>query len=164
MDALTKCIRNRISGDSFSTEVLPVSRADLKPITKKNGWNFNWKSELEQDDRKVYKLIIIGNESDIIHGLVSLSIRQGFMFLNLIESAPFNLGSNKLYEGVPGNLVAFACRLSFQSGFEGFVSFIAKTKLIGHYERTLGAKHFGNGLMVIETDVARKLVDTYFKN
>lgn len=35
----------------------------------------------------------------------------------------FQFGKNKLYEGVPGNLVAFACKLSFQRGGEGFVSF-----------------------------------------
>jgi hypothetical protein len=40
--------------------------------------------------------------------------------MHLIESAPFNKGKNKVYAGVPGNLVAFACKLSFQRGFEGY--------------------------------------------
>ena len=40
--------------------------------------------------------------------------------MDLIESAPFNLGRNKIYEGVAGNLVAFACKVSFQRGFAGF--------------------------------------------
>lgn len=64
----------------------------------------------------------------------------------------------------PGNLVAFACRLSFQRGFEGNVSFISKTKLVDHYIKTLGAIHFGGGLMIIETRAALKLIDKYFKN
>ena len=84
--------------------------------------------------------------------------------MQLIESAPFNLGKNKLYEGVPGNLVAFACKISFQYGFEGFVSFTAKTKLIEHYERTLGAYHFGNHLMIIQYSVAQQLINKYFKS
>jgi hypothetical protein len=32
---------------------------------------------------------------------------------------------------------------------EGFLSFTAKTKLIEHYEKTLGAYHFGNHLMIL---------------
>ena len=41
IDALTNSIRNTISGDSFRTEVLRLTKNDLKQITKKNGWNFN---------------------------------------------------------------------------------------------------------------------------
>jgi len=33
--------------------------------------------------------------------------------MNLLENAPFNVGQNKLYEGVAGNLVAFACKFPF---------------------------------------------------
>jgi hypothetical protein len=73
-------------------------------------------------------------------------------------------GKKKLYEGVPGNLVAFACKISFQRGNQGFVSFHAKTKLIDHYCNTLGAYHFGNHLMVIDTEAATKLVNKYFKS
>lgn len=83
--------------------------------------------------------------------------------MHLIESSPFNIGTNKVYLGVPGNLVAFACKLSFQRGGEGYVSFIAKTKLIDHYIKTLGAVHFGGHLMVITTETALKLIDKYFK-
>lgn len=50
--------------------------------------------------------------------------------MNLLESAPFNLGKNKLYEDVPGNIVAYACKPPFQIGFEGFVAFTAKTNLV----------------------------------
>jgi hypothetical protein len=83
--------------------------------------------------------------------------------MNLLESAPFNIGKNKLYDGVAGNLVAFACKLSFQRGFEGFVAFTAKTKLIGHYEKTLGAYHFGGQRMIIPTLASKNLVEKYFK-
>jgi hypothetical protein len=33
------------------------------------------------------------------------------VFMHLVESAPFNKGKTKLYSGVPGNLVAFACKV-----------------------------------------------------
>ena len=82
--------------------------------------------------------------------------------MHLIESAAFNIGRHKAYYGVPGNLVAYTCRLSFQRGGEGYVSFTAKTKLIDHYIASLGALHFGNHLMVITTEAALILTDKYF--
>ena len=161
IDKLTNSIENIISKDSFKTEVLPVSHKDLSSITKKNGWRFNWKSEFNDPERSVYKLVIIDNIK-IIQGLISLTPTPDSVFMHLIESAPFNFGKNKLYLGVPGNLVAFACRQSFLRGTEGYVSFRSKTNLIKHYEETLGAVHFGGHLMIINKDAALKLIDKYF--
>ncbi len=163
IDKLTNSIENVKSGDSFPTEVSLLSLEELKKITKKNGWKFNWKSEYKEPTREIYKLTI-SNNPNIIQGLVSLEIKFDHVFMHLIESAPFNLGKDKAYLGVPGNLVAFACKLSFQRGFDGFLSFIAKTKLIEHYENTLGAYHFGGHLMIISNEAALKLIDKYFKN
>lgn len=163
IDKLTDSILNRISGDSFETQVALLKKQELKALTKTKGWNFNWRSELAQNDREVYKLTIISNP-DIIQGLTSLTIKPDHVYLNLLENAPFNIGKDKLYEGVAGNLVAFACKLSFQRGGQGFVSFQAKTKLIDHYVKTLGAYHFGGHLMVIDSIAAQKLIDKYFKS
>ena len=163
IDKLTNSITNRISGDSLMTEVLLLSKSDLKPITKKNGWLFSWKQEFEATEKEVYKLTILHNEH-IIQGLISISIKTDHIFINLIESAAYNRGESKLYEGVPSNLVAFACRLSFQRGYEGFVAFHAKTQLVNHYEKTLKAIHYGNQLMVVETNAATALVNKYFKS
>ena len=162
IDKLTDSILNRISGDSFRTEISLISKADIKAITKLRGWLFDWRYEFNQSDREVYKLTIIDNP-DIVQGLISLTIKSDHVYMFLLESAPFNLGKNKLYEGVPGNLVAFACKLSFQRGGEGFVSFESKTKLIDHYIKTLGAYHFGGHLMIIDTIASKRLVDKYFK-
>lgn len=163
IDKLTNSITNRISGDSLMTEVLLLTASDLKLIVKKNGWLFNWKTEYNASEREVYKLTVLHNEH-IPQGLMSISVKPDHIFLNLLESAPFNRGENKLYEGVPGNLVAFACRLSFQRGYEGFVAFRAKTQLVHHYEKTLNALHYGNQLMVIESTAATALVNNYFKS
>lgn len=161
VDRLTNSIENVQSGDSFQTEVSLVTKADLKNITKKNGWRFNWTFEIKEPAREVYKLTVINNPN-IIQGLISLEIKPDHVLMHLIESAPFNIGKHKVYYGVPGNLVAHACKLSFQRGGEGYVSFIAKTKLIDHYIETLGAVHFGGHLMVITTEAALKLIDKYF--
>jgi predicted dithiol-disulfide oxidoreductase (DUF899 family) len=163
IDKLTNSIQNTISRDSFPTDVSRFTKADLKQVTKKNGWTFNWKTELNDNEKEVYKLTITNNPN-IIQGLISIMIENDHVFMNLVESAPFNVGKNKLYEGVAGNLVAHACKISFQKGFDGFVSFDAKTKLIQHYEKTLRAYRFGKQRMIIPTDAAQILIDKYFKS
>ncbi|MDE5487931.1 hypothetical protein FCL53_03185 [Elizabethkingia meningoseptica] len=163
IDKLTNSILNIISGDSFRTEISLLTKNDLKNITKKKGWNFNWKTEYLDISKEVYKLTIVDN-IDIIQGLLSISIMNDHIYMNLLESAPFNIGKDKLYEGVAGNLVAYACKVSFQKGFEGYTAFIAKTSLIKHYEETLGAYHFKDQKMFIETEPAKLLVEKYFKD
>ncbi|TPG33435.1 hypothetical protein [Flavobacterium pectinovorum] len=163
IDKLTDSILNTISGDSFQTEVSRITSVDLKTVLKKNGWNFDWKSQFNDIQKEVYKLTIVNN-SNIVQGAISITIEQDHVYMNLLESSPFNVGKNKLYEGVSGNLVAFACKVSFQKGFDGFVAFTAKTNLIKHYEENLGAFHFKNQRMIIETEASKKLVKKYFKS
>jgi hypothetical protein len=163
IDKLTNSIENVQTGDSFQTNISLFSATDLKSVTKRNGWQFDWKYELKQPEREVYKLTIPNNIS-IIQGLISLQVKSDHIYMHLVENAPFNKGASKVYSGVPGNLVAFACRLSFQRGFEGNVSFISKTQLIDHYIKTLGAFHFGGRLMIIDTQAALNLIGKYFKN
>jgi len=162
IDKLTDSILNRISGDSFRTEVSLLTKSDLKTIIKSKTWQFDWNYEFNQINREVYKLTIVNN-LEIIQGLVSLEIKPDHVYMYLLESASFNIGKQKLYEGVAGNLVAFACKLSFQRGGEGFVSFESKTKLIDHYIQSIGAFHFGGHLMIIDSIAAKRLIDKYFK-
>ncbi len=161
IDKLTNSIENVITGDCFKTEIIHISEFDLKEISKKNKWLFNWKSEFKSPDRDVYKLVISGNES-IIQGLISLTEKQDHVYVHLIESAPFNMGKNKVYVGVPGNLFAFACKVSFHRGFDGYVAFTAKTQLIEHYTKTLNARIISGNLMVISSFSAIELINKYF--
>lgn len=163
IDKLTNSIENVVTEDSFPTDITLISREDLKLITKTKGWLFNWKEEFKEPARDIYKLTIVNNPK-VIQGLVSLEVKQDHVYMHLVESAPFNKGKNKMYSGVPGNLVAFACKLSFQRGHEGNVSFLSKNQLIEHYQNSLGAKHFGGRIMIIETSSALKLINKYFKN
>ena len=63
IDKLTNSIENVQTGDSFPTNISLLSKADLKSVTKKNGWQFDWKFELNQPEREVYKLTIPNNVS-----------------------------------------------------------------------------------------------------
>ena len=163
IDKLTNSIENVITGDSFQTEISILQKNDLKSVTKKNGWLFNWSEEFKNPIRDIYKLTISGN-STIIQGLVSLEVKSDHVYMHLVENAPFNKGQSKVYVGVAGNLVAYACKLSFQRGHDGNVSFLSKSQLVEHYEKTLGAFHFGGRIMIIETKSALKLINKYFQN
>jgi hypothetical protein len=151
IDKLTRSIENVITGDSFPTKILPLSKPDLIHLIPKNGWKFDWEQEYLQTDRDVYKLTILGNPT-IIHGLISIAQMQGYLEMYLIESAPFNYGKNKMHYGVAGNLIAFACKRSFELGFEGFVAFTAKTVLMDHYIKTLGALPIGGNAWQSQTN------------
>lgn len=109
IDKLTSSIENIQSGDSFPTEISLLTGLELKSITRKNGWRFNWSTEFKIPARDVYKLTI-SNNPNIIQGVVSLEVNPDHVYMHLIESAPFNIGKIKTYLGVPGNLVAFACK------------------------------------------------------
>ncbi len=161
VDKLTNSIENVVTGDSFSTDITLISNSDLKALNTKKSWAFNWQNEFKQPERDVYKLTIVNNQS-IIQGLISLEVKSDHVYIHLVESAPFNKGKTKIYAGVPGNLVAFACKLSFQRGHDGNVSFISKTQLVQHYVDTLGAVHFGGRVMIIDTIAALKLLNKYF--
>lgn len=161
IDKLTNSIENTISGDSFPTDVTIVKKTDLKTVDEIHGWNFDWHTELKLKDRNVYKLTI-RNNPNIIQGLASISDYTDHFHLHLVESAPFNLGRKKLYQGVPGNLVAYACKLSWDNGNQGIIAFQAKTRLITHYESTLGAVHIGGQKMIIFPKQALSLINKYY--
>jgi hypothetical protein len=160
IDKLTRSIENVITGDIFKTEVLLFSIRDLKHL-KKIDWLFDWKSEAKDKNKLIYKLIIADNPG-IIQGLISLQDKKDHIFMHLIESNKFNRGARKVYLGVPGNLVAFACKFSFDKGYDGYVSFESKTKLIIHYQKTLGADLLFGNIMAIDTKAAIRLIDQYF--
>jgi hypothetical protein len=162
VDKLTHSIENVISGEVFDTLIVKLKPADGKNI-KKLEWAFNWHNELKDKSKQVYQLTTVSNPT-VIHGLVSLTNKGDHIFMDLIESAKFNKGKNKLYRGIAGNLVAFGCKMSFELNYDGVVSFIAKTPLIAHYEQTLGAKLFGGNRMFIDTREALILTTKYFKD
>jgi len=164
IDKITNSIEDSKTGRSYETLIIPVTNEDIKGILKKNGWQFNWKKEYRVFGHQLFKLVIAGDTE--IQGLISLQEVDAdrYIEMHLIESAPHNFGRNKRYLGVPANMVAFACKKSFELGYDGFAAFNAKTKLVGHYTKTLGAQLvMGNNRMVIFPMQARFLVNSYFK-
>lgn len=164
IDRITNSIEERKTRKSFETLAEPVTNEDMKTILKKDGWQFNWKMEYKIESHQLFKLIIAGDTE--IQGLISLQEinDERYIEMHLIESAPHNFGKNKRFLGVPANLVAFACKRSFELGYDGFAAFNAKTRLVEHYRETLGAQLvMGDNRMVIFPMQARFLVNSYYK-
>ena len=162
---MTNSIRAVSSGNIYETEVLKVSAEEIKKVHKKDGWFFNWKTEFKESGRQLYKLVLAGDSA--IQGLISLEPvpNQLFIEMHLIESAPHNHPDQKQFAGVAGNLVAFACKMSFDLRFEGYVAFTAKTNLIPHYIESLGAQViYGQNRMGIFTKAAKKIVNSYYQD
>ena len=95
---------------------------------------------------------------------MAISGKGDHVFIHLLESAPINIGHGKQFKGVAANLVAFACKSSFEKGYNGIVVFEAKSRLIEHYEQSLGAKRFAANRMFIDQPEAYHLVRQYYKD
>lgn len=162
IDKLTNSIENTSTGEVFDTEVVRLVLKDISQV-KKTDWQFDWAKELKDKTKEVYKLTTENNPS-IIQGLISIEDKQDHIFMHLIESAKFNKNKDKVYLGVPGNLVAYACKVSVDRGYQGFLAFDAKTALIKHYQESLYATHFRGLKMFIETKAALRLISQYFKS
>ena len=162
IDKLTNSIENSSTGEVFDTIIVHLTSKDLKNIIKSE-WQFDWSKELNDKTKEVYKLTTEHNPT-IIQGLLSIEDKEDHIFMHLIESSKFNKGKNKIYLGVPGNLVAFACKISVDRGYEGFLAFDAKSALIKHYQEILHATHFRGLRMFIETKAAIRLISQYFKS
>jgi hypothetical protein len=160
IDEITNSIKDVATGRELPTEVVRVLSVQRLQIKKKQ-WLFNWHLELDQPGREVHKLIAVEDPATI-HGLICLEDLGDHVFAHLLESASFNRGRAKKYSGVGANLVAYACQLSFDKGYLGYVSFLPKSNLVEHYTQTLGAKSLGNQRMMIDTIGAKRLVDAYF--
>jgi hypothetical protein len=160
IDKLTNSIENTLTGEVFDTKIVRLTGVVSKQI-KKADWQFDWLKELKDKTKEVYKLTTVNNPT-IIQGLVSIQDNQDHVFMHLIESAKFNKGKSKVYFGVLGNLIAYACKVSVDKGFEGFLAFDAKSALIKHYQESLHATHFRGLRMFIEPSAAIRLISQYF--
>lgn len=162
VDKLTNSIESRLSGDIFDTEFYQMNVVNKREIKKKD-WLFDWHKEIGYTDREIYKLTIKGN-ANIIQGLISLSIEPDHVLIHIIENAKFNIGKDKAFIGVAGNMFAFACKKSKEMGYNGYVGFVAKTKLVEHYKKTLGAQSISSQRMALDETAAIKLINQYFKS
>ena len=137
-----------------------ASIATLKEIKQhKDYFGFDFEI-LAKDGFTVFKITKEG-EPDMIHGLVAFTPSTGILRCANMELNNFNKRPVSLYAGIGKCMVALCCRISFDLGFDGYITFEAKNRLMPYYMR-FGAVKVGGLRMVIETKEAKKLVDLYF--
>ena len=97
----------------------------------------------------------------------------GLLFRNPYEGVPVRLRhpiseaerkkvKDKEYNEIGICLFTEVCKRSFDLGYDGYVEFMAKTKLIEYYKKVFGASLIGSQQMIIETRASKKLVDKYY--
>lgn len=150
IDGLTDCLIERISGKEIKTVV-----EKLTENIEEKEWLFDWNREPQ-----VFALKVKNDEK--IQGLISLRITSNEVEIKLIESNKENIGKSGRYEGVGGNLIAFACKMAKDKGLD-YIYFTSKTNLKTHYKEKIGAKEVVKDVMVIEGESFEMLIKKYFK-
>jgi len=135
-----------------------VNNSDYKSITK-GDYHFDWKLE---KNNLVYKLKF-PDDNEIL-GLMSLKIvsRDSRIEIVLLAASVKNTGKDKIYDGIAGNLIAFACRESMkQFGVMACVSLHPKTELKNYYMTQYGFLDAGRQIFLENTSLINLL--TKFK-
>ncbi|MCQ2049819.1 MAG: hypothetical protein MJZ22_02300 [Candidatus Saccharibacteria bacterium] len=164
IDAITDCLTETSTGKIYPTEYHQITKR-ITPKISKNlilaGWRFDW-SVPQRNGFMVIKLSL--KDSIEPQGMIALAHYPDMKFtqIDLVESAPFNVGAKGRFSGVGAHLFAIACKLSMENGNEGFVRFTAKTNLVDHYAKTLGAIAIDSQNMYIDTNGALRLIQKYF--
>ncbi|WP_118976436.1 N-acetyltransferase [Taibaiella koreensis] len=114
-------------------KIVPVEEEDYKALTKKR-YHFSWKSFKGHANVAVYKLQIPG-EDDILGVMALIDFpRESRIEISLLACSLENVGENKTYEGIAGNLIAYAGRLAVKRyGKNACLSLVPKTRLKKHY-------------------------------
>ena len=162
IDNLTPCLIEASSGKIISTVFSLATEDDILSLSS-NGWLFDWNA-IELKRTNIYKLLI--KNDNAIQGLIAAEVVRGAVFVHLTESAPYNRGECKKYEGVGGHLFAIAMRLSMAMGFGGYIYFDVKNmELVAHYTKMLGANRICSPVheyrMEVQEERAKKIMEKY---
>lgn len=169
VDKLTNCLEVRKTGRLAKT----YHKKRRKKFTDEEirrmhalGWrkNFNWKS-IQEQGYEIFELHT--KHDDVIQGYIALKHEknQHYTFVSLVESAPWNIGTEGEYIGVGGHLFAIACKESWDNGNAGYVVFESKTDLVRHYISSLNAQVIGKRVpirLMLSTREAADLIQKYF--
>lgn len=164
LDDLTDCLIERSTGEKCDTEFRLVQKTigkDEAAGLKKDGWRFDWSIPHEKD-YEVYELLLKGTEE--VQGMIALKHFRSryYTHVDIVESAPENIGHDGKYSGVGAHLFAIACKLSWDVGNEGYVQFTAKSNLVEHYREVLHAQNINDQVMFIDSYGAIELIKKYF--
>lgn len=135
-----------------------VQDIDFKKI-KRAKFDFNWGLEKANE---VFKLRIKGEEEML--GLMSIIHfeQEKRIEIHLLAVSKTNIGHNKIYEKIAGNLIAYACRESVKLYAENAcVSLIPKTDLKQHYINEYGMIDDGGQHLYLEGMTLYQLLNNF---
>ena len=158
IDKVTPCLEEVKTGKIVDTQYnkISINKAFARQLNTEK-WKFDW----DDTTGEIYQLTLDHNR--LIQGLISLKDRGSYVYVELVESAPQNVGKDKVYAGVGGHLFAIAAEKSFAAGYEGYVVLTPKTALVEHYKSKLGAMMMPSGKMYLDDLASIKLVKKYIK-
>jgi hypothetical protein len=108
--------------------------------TKRFSSGFNWSLSKSTE---IYKLRL-ENEKTIL-GLMSIreenDVSISAIKIELLEVSSENIGSKKKFDRIAGCLIAWACKISFDRGYEGNMFLVPKSNLITHFSSKYGFTH-----------------------
>jgi hypothetical protein len=140
----------------------------------KNGWRFNFNKHVLVKGKRAF-VLVQEDSPNIVEGCMIFSLHETFgPYMDYLEVAPHNLGSNGKYKRVAGCLIAYACVLSFEEGADidkGILTFYAfgedersKQRLEDLYRIKYRAIKNIWGFMEIYQDESKLLIEEYLNN
>lgn len=136
---------NKQNGELLQGQIEQLDKNQIEGLLGYKNFTFDWSIEKNND---VYKIYL--KDEDEILGLISIiDIPNEFrIYINLIESAISHRGKQKTILNIPGCLIAFACKMAFLKGYDGFVSLTPKTLLRKYYSETYGFIPMGTQMAI----------------
>ncbi|MHA4739847.1 N-acetyltransferase [Dyadobacter sp. MSC1_007] len=146
-------------GLSVNARISRLNKTEIAAINKSKRFHFNWNREIPYH---VYQLKADG--SNAVLGLISLDNRPRdyAIEIRLLANSKENIGDGKVYDGIAGCLIAFACREAFKSGYDGFVCLKPKTDLIRHYQEKYGFLAT-NMYLITEKENSLTITERYYE-
>lgn len=137
-----------------------IDSGELVKLMKSGRFGFDWQAEVQNE---IYTLAL--EEKQEVVGLMALKDIPAELRLEimLLETSVENVGKSKVFEGIAGALIAFACRIAFLKGYQGFVSLTPKTDRITYYQQAYGFQSYGRQL-ALEGETALSLIKKYLEN
>lgn len=148
------------TGEEFEGVIERASEADLRRVKRGRQFGFDW---MMYGNCDVYKLTI--SRSAEIAGLMAIQEKPfpGFQFVELvaIECNKPNIGARKKYHNIAGCLIAYACKLAFDNGCDGYVRVQPKTVLYNHYINNYGFMPMMGTFLISSGPNSKKLVEKF---
>lgn len=169
IDEITPCLKDNKNNTYVDTDyekIEHISSSAASQMQKFEKWKFDW-SASNLDDCFIFALYVKGTKQT--QGIIACreyknqNKVKGYIEVALAEANPRNVGVEGRYKGVGAHLFSIASRLSFDLGYDGYVTFTSKTDLIQHYIDELHAEVLFGSNMQLNTEASKRLVEIYDK-